>query len=139
MSKIKNHRLFFILIVLAYMTTTAYAQNKNQNSKIENTIKQPKEAVKYKVTFIELGSLRCIPCREMQAVMKAIEEKYGSQVKVVFHDVWTPEGKPFAEKYDIDQIPTQVFLDENGKEFSRHVGYFPEEDLVAVLNKKGVK
>lgn len=139
MSKIKNHRLFFILIVLAYMTTTAYAQNKNQNSKNENTIQQPKEAVKYKVTFIELGSLRCIPCREMQAVMKAIEEKYGSQVKVVFHDVWTPEGKPFAEKYDIDQIPTQVFLDENGKEFSRHVGYFPEEDLVAVLNKKGVK
>jgi thioredoxin 1 len=139
MGQIKIHRLFSILIVLAYMTTTAYAQNKNQNYKNENTIQQPKEAIKYKVTFIELGSLRCIPCREMQAVMKSIEEKYGSQVKVVFHDVWTPEGKPFAEKYDIDQIPTQVFLDENGKEFSRHVGYFPEEDLVAVLNKKGVK
>jgi thioredoxin 1 len=75
----------------------------------------------------------------MQVVMKAIDEKYGSQVRVVFYDVWTPEGKPFGEKYGIDQIPTQVFLDENGKEFSRHVGFFPEEDLVTVLKTKGVK
>jgi thioredoxin 1 len=75
----------------------------------------------------------------MQPVMKSVEEKYAGQVKVVFHDVWTPEGKPFAAKYSIEAIPTQVFLDENGKEFARHVGYFPEEELVKVLNQKGVK
>ena len=45
---------------------------------------QQKNAVKYKVTFIELGSVRCIPCQKMQSVMKSIEEKYGNQVKVVF-------------------------------------------------------
>jgi hypothetical protein len=30
----------------------------------------------------------------MQPVMKSIEEKYGKQVKVVFHDVWTEAGAP---------------------------------------------
>jgi thioredoxin 1 len=60
-------------------------------------------------------------------------------VKVVFHDVWTPEGQPFGITYGIESIPTQVFLDENGKEYSRHVGYFPEEELVKVLKQKGVK
>jgi thioredoxin 1 len=75
----------------------------------------------------------------MQVVMKSIEKKYGSQVKVVFYDVWTPEGKPFGKKYGIDAIPTQVFLDKNGKEFSRHVGFFPEEELIKILNSKGVK
>ena len=95
--------------------------------------------MKYKVTFIELGSVRCIPCQKMQPVMKNIEEKYGKDVKVVFHDVWTPEGKPFAVQYNIKAIPTQVLLDENSKEFFRHEGYFPEEELVKVLNTKGVK
>lgn len=129
MRKIKIHWLLIAFMLFSVMLTEANAQNKTPN----------KEAFKYKVTFIELGSVRCIPCQKMQAVMKSIEQKYGSQVKVVFHDVWTPEGKPFGEKYGIEQIPTQVFLDENGKEFSRHVGFFPEEELVKVLKSKGVK
>jgi thioredoxin 1 len=94
--------------------------------------------IKYKVTFIELGSVRCIPCQKMQPVMKSIEEKYGMQVKVVFHDVWTEGGAPYAKQYNIESIPTQVFLDKDGKEYFRHVGFFPEEELVKVLNQKGV-
>ena len=93
----------------------------------------------YKVTFIELGSVRCIPCQHMQIVMKSIKEKYGKEVNVVFYDVWTPEGRPYGEKYGIGAIPTQLFLDENGKEYFRHEGFFPEEELVEVLKLKGVK
>lgn len=93
---------------------------------------------KIKVTFVELGSVRCIPCKMMQPIMKEIEEKYGDEVKVVFYDVWTEAGRPYAEKYGIRAIPTQVFLDENGKEFFRHVGFFPREELFDVLKKKGV-
>jgi thioredoxin 1 len=98
-----------------------------------------KVSATYKVTFIELGSVRCIPCQKMQTVMKSVKEKFGDQVNVVFYDVWTPEGRPFGQQYGIQAIPTQVFLDENGKEFSRHEGYFPEEELVKVLNEKGVR
>ena len=71
--------------------------------------------------------------------MKAIEEKYGEQVKVIFHDVWTDEGKPYAGKFGIKLIPTQVFLDEKGKEFFRHEGFFPEKEIDKLLNGKGVK
>jgi len=97
------------------------------------------KAGKYKVTFVELGSVRCIPCQQMQPVMKSIEQKYGTQVKVVFHDVWTEAGAPYGKDYKIEAIPTQIFLDENGKEYYRHVGFFPEEELVKVLQQKGVK
>lgn len=90
------------------------------------------------VTFIELGSVRCIPCQKMQPIMRSIEEKYGTQVKVVFHDVWTEEGRPFADQYAIELIPTQVFLDKDGKEFFRHQGFFEETELIKVLETKGV-
>ncbi len=93
----------------------------------------------YKVTFIELGSVRCIPCKKMMPIMEAIESEYADQVKVVFHDVWTDEGKPFAEEYGIKLIPTQIFLDTDGNEYFRHEGFFPKEELVAVLQQKGVE
>ena len=132
-------RFSMALILLAGIMVSNCAQNPKQDKNPKSASELKKNVVKYKVTFIELGSVRCIPCQQMQSVMKSIEEKYADQVKVVFHDVWTPEGKPFGEKYGIEAIPTQVFLDENGKEYFRHLGYFPEEELVKVLKEKGVR
>ncbi len=91
------------------------------------------------VTFVEIGSLNCIPCKMMQPIMKEIEETYKGQVRVVFHDVWTPEGRPFGMQYGIRVIPTQVFLDKEGKEYFRHEGFFPKEEVVRVLKMKGVR
>ena len=90
-------------------------------------------------TFIEIGAAQCIPCKAMQPIMKEVAEKYKGQVKVVFHDVWTPQGKTDAMKYNIRMIPTQVFLDKNGREYYRHEGYFPKEELIKVLKMQGVK
>jgi len=132
-------KLSILLILMGLVTVTSFAQITVQDKMLKPAREQQKNAVKYKVTFIELGSVRCIPCQKMQSVMKSIKGKYANQVNVVFHDVWTPEGQPFAKQYGIESIPTQVFLDENGKEFSRHEGFFPEEELIKVLKTKGVK
>jgi thioredoxin 1 len=93
----------------------------------------------YKVIFYELGSVKCIPCQKMQPVLKSIEEKYGDQVQVVFYDVWTKEGKESSKKFEYDLIPTQIFTDAKGVEFFRHEGFLPEDEVVNVLKKKGVK
>ncbi len=94
---------------------------------------------KPRITFVELGSVKCIPCRQMQPVMKAIEEKYAGQVKVVFHDVWKEDQRHYAEEYRIRVIPTQVFLNEKGEELMRHEGFFPEKDIDVFLQSKGLK
>lgn len=103
----------------------------------QNLTKQ--ETKTTKVTFIELGSIKCIPCKMMQPIIKEIEEEYKGQVKVVFYDVWTSEGRPYAQKYAVRMIPTQVFLDNDGKEYFRHEGFFAKDELVKVLKKQGVK
>jgi thioredoxin 1 len=89
-------------------------------------------------TFVELGSVNCVPCRMMQPVMQDIEREYGDRVKVVFHDVWTKEGEPYGRQYKIQAIPTQVFLDGNGREFYRHMGFFSKEEIAKVLEKRGI-
>ena len=137
--KVILHVQVFIMIL------AATACGHNSNPAVKTNINQvPSECIpiiekKYKVTFIELGSVSFIQCKQMQSVMKSIEAKYGNEVKIEFYDVWTESGKPFGVKYGIESIPTQVFLDETGKEYFRHVGFFPEEDLVKVLEQMGVK
>lgn len=91
------------------------------------------------VTFIELGSVKCIPCKMMQPIMDEIEKEYAGQVNVVFYDVWTEAGKSYAQEYGIRVIPTQIFLNQDGNEYFRHEGYFPKEELVEVLKKQGVE
>lgn len=124
--------LLTIVLVASVIIQGSYAQSKDNKTKAPNTKKA-------KVTFIELGSVNCVPCKMMQPVMKAIKEKYGEQVKVVFYDVWTQEQKKYAQEYRIKLIPTQVFLDENGKEFHRHEGFYPEAEIDKILQDKGLK
>ena len=131
LTKLKGTLLISLLFV-------AFACNSQQKPAVTDKPSEVK-GTNYKVTFVELGSVRCIPCQQMQPVMKSVEQKYGKDVKVVFHDVWTEAGAPYAKQYGIEAIPTQVFLDKDGKEFFRHVGFFPEEELVKVLQQKGVK
>ena len=129
-----------IIIALILIVTLA-ACGKNQNKEQEPQGKVNKElnaaGSNVKITFIELGSVTCIPCKQMQPVMKSIEEKYGGSVKVVFHDVW--KDKAAQKRYNIELIPTQVFLDENGNEFFRHQGFFAENEIVKLFESRGVK
>jgi thioredoxin 1 len=88
------------------------------------------------VTFIELGADRCIPCRQMQPIMKEIAAECAGKVQVIFYDVWkNPEP---GRQYGIQLIPTQVFLDKTGKELFRHTGLFPKNELIEFLKKQGV-
>ena len=100
--------------------------------------KDKSDTLKPMITFVELGSVKCIPCRKMQPVMKAIEDKYDDQIKVIFYDVWKSDQRKYAEEYDIRLIPTQVFLDKDGKEIFRHEGFFPEESIDKFLKEQGL-
>ncbi len=126
----KNKVLVFTILI-AFLTVGIYfvlSKNKKEAS-------VPSE---YKVTFIELGSVKCIPCRKMELVLDKIRKKYPKDVKVIFYDVWTKKGKPYGVQYNIRMIPTQIFLDNKGDEYYRHVGYFPEKEVIKILKTKNV-
>lgn len=142
-------KLIIAFVIMAVSSVSIFAGSRpktvsTNTAKSQETAAPVKDAAaapvsKTKVTFIELGSVKCVPCKMMVPVMEEIEKKYGKEVKVVFHDVWTPAGEPYARQFGIRGIPTQIFLDENGKEFHRHTGFYPLEQILPVLEKAGVK
>jgi thioredoxin len=102
----------------------------------EEIVQDSTKAQKPKITFLELGSLTCIPCQQMEKVLDSVREKYGDQIEVIFHDI--KKEKEIAKKYQVRMMPTQVFLDAEGKEIHRHVGFYPEEQIDEFLKEQGL-
>jgi thioredoxin 1 len=144
-------KIIFVLIIipLYFSLTLSGCNSSKEQPKIQNEIKKAEVEVKDEsindklenkptVTFIELGSVNCVPCRMMVPVIEKIEKEYGEKVKIVFYDVWTTQGQPYGQKYRIRVIPTQVFLDKDGNEFFRNEGFMPFNKIQQVLQKKGL-
>lgn len=137
MLRIKTFSCFALILFLSVSSGYCWFLKKTEVRVSSSTTKKKS---KIKVTFIELGSEKCIPCKRMRPIMKEIEEEYGDKgVKVIFYDVWTEADSPYAGKYAIQGVPTQVFLDRKGKEYFRHVGFFPKEELIKILQMKGIE
>lgn len=124
----KRGILVLLLVVLftSVLVTGCYAESK------------PVKKTKPLVTFVELGSVSCVPCKMMKPVMEEIEKTYGDKIAVIFYDVNKDRQK--SSDYKIRVIPTQVFLDKKGKEFYRHEGFFPTEEIIKLVDKQlGIK
>ncbi len=80
-----------------------------------------------KPTLVELMTPVCPACKEMAKVLAEFEEKHGGSVEVKVIDV--REDANAARLYQVRYVPTLVFLDEEGKELEKKVGYMPLDAL----------
>lgn len=97
----------------------------------------PTAPVPGKVTMVDLGAKKCIPCKMMAPIMAELEKEYKDRAAIVFIDVW--ENPKAGSKYRIRSIPTQIFYDASGKEVLRHEGFYAKAAIIAELTKLGVK
>jgi thioredoxin 1 len=86
-----------------------------------------------KPALYDFGRGMCIPCIEMEKILGSIKGQYGNQIEVRMIMAEKDEG--MFREYKIMLIPTQVFLDASGKEVFRHIGLYPENELVAKLKE----
>jgi thioredoxin 1 len=87
--------------------------------------------------LVDLGAKKCIPCKMMAPILEELKKEYKGKLVVEFVDVW--ENPKAAQEYGINSIPTQVFYDQQGKEFFRHVGFYSKEDILAKFTEHGIE
>jgi len=97
---------------------------------------QARAAEKRLPKLLDLGATSCIPCKMMAPILEEMKKDYASVLDVEFIDVW--KDPPAGKKYGIQQIPTQIFFDAEGKERFRHVGFLGKEDILAKWKELGV-
>lgn len=86
--------------------------------------------------MVDVGKTWCIPCKKMVAVLQEAEKRYKGKAVVEFVDL--EKDPDAADRFKVQMIPTQIFYTAEGKEFERHVGYLPIEDVEKVFTKMGV-
>ncbi len=88
---------------------------------------------KGKPAFYDFGAKYCVPCKEMQKVVAELKPQYGDQVE--FRLIYSDEEMPLFKRYQIVAIPTQVFLNTEGKEVDRHLGALSKEEVLKKLQE----
>ena len=109
---------------------------------------------------IDFGADSCIPCKEMAPVLRDLNTELKGKAIIKFIDVW--KYRDLGEGYPISVIPTQVFIDSNGKPykpndpqtmqmslyssrasgehvFTAHHGGMTKEQLLRALKEMGLK
>lgn len=108
--------------------------------------------------IIDFGADSCVPCKEMEPILKTLNEELAGKAIVLFVDVW--KFNSLAEGFPIEVIPTQIFIDAQGNPympsenesvqyiqytyrdtgelaFTAHQGGITEEQLREVLSEMG--
>lgn len=110
--------------------------------------------------IIDFGADSCIPCKEMAPVLRELNQDLQGKAIIRFVDVW--KYPDLARGYPITVIPTQVFINAEGKPyvpenpnamplkqyklkdtdehvFTTHEGGMTKEQMLAVLKDMGMK
>jgi thioredoxin 1 len=127
---IMKKRLTIFVALIVFLTLSGYSDAGEVNSDLANAKKEGK------AVMLELGSVGCRPCEQMKPVMEKLRTSYKGKMEVIFVDV--RKDRDAARKFGVYVIPTQVFLDKNGKVFHRHFGFYDFEEIVPVLQKEGL-
>ncbi len=85
---------------------------------------------------VEFGGETCIPCVNMQPVLKELRTRLGARARVA--NFWIQSNPDVARRHQIMVMPTQVIFDAKGREIFRHMGYFPKPDFEKTLKEKGL-
>jgi thiol-disulfide isomerase/thioredoxin len=83
----------------------------------------------------DFGSTTCLPCKTMKAILDPMIADYRGKVEVRIVDVY--QEKELTRQFRVSVIPTQIFLDAQGKELRRHMGVYPRDSIEACFKEFG--
>ncbi len=128
----KKLNLVIILVILAVpalMYHFAKAPSENNASIAIAGINKP--------VLLQFSSLMCHDCKKLEKEIQPLKIKY--QDKVVFRKInvsnRTAEVNQLIKKYNVNVVPTLVFIDKNGTTIKITEGYLPKIKLETYLDR----
>lgn len=89
-------------------------------------------AVSAKPKVIDLYATWCGPCKMIAPILEELEKEYAG--KVVFEKVDIDENRAIAEQYQVEAIPTLIFMKPDGT-YEKKVGFMEKDAIKAEIAK----
>ena len=91
---------------------------------------------KNKPVIMEFMSSSCSSCEKFRPVMDEVEKAYSKKIRIIVHDINTPDGAQQGTIYKIKRLPTIIFLDRNGNEYFRSGSNLTFSMIEAIIRTK---
>ncbi|MDO9577567.1 MAG: thioredoxin domain-containing protein [Candidatus Cloacimonadales bacterium] len=88
-------------------------------------------------TVLDLGSSTCVPCKMMMPIFEELETELKGKANILLLQL--ADYRDIANEYQVRVIPTQIFFDQNGKQYWQHEGFFSKEDIMSKLKETGAE
>lgn len=146
----KKLKVFIVILLVIAVAVVIAVKQSNKTVRLSEVNQQKKgandsntviiqtqqpETPKKLPQLVDLGADKCIPCKMMAPILEELRAEYENNFEVIFIDVWKEPQQ--GHKYNIELIPTQIFIDATGKELFRHEGFFAKEDILAKWKELG--
>lgn len=148
MKKYLKSTLTPILVMLAFMTVSCggnssdnhsdassnenAAVKENRDAKAAESAEGKKPVISGKPSVLDFYATWCGPCKQIAPLFNMLKGEYGEKINFISIDV--DQDVETAAKYNIEAMPTFVFLDADGNEVDRIVGA-DREMLSAMVDK----
>lgn len=117
---------------LLFLSFLAFAQGiKFDENNFDNLLKKAKK--ENKLIFVDAYTTWCGPCKLMAKnifPLQAVGEYYNSHFVNAKIDMEKGEGITIAKKYNVKAFPTYLFINGDGEEVHRTLGYVEEKDFI---------
>jgi thioredoxin-related protein len=100
---------------------------------VDSLFNYTKNGKDFHYTLLEFKSNSCSICKRMESELEKIRRVSNPNVNVVALNIMNQNSQNVMKYFGISAVPTQLLLDENGKEFFRNYGFIPAEELLTQI------
>ena len=134
----KNHyKLVLLLVIFLFIGIKAASADEIAFEKGSFTEVLQKAKTQNKIVMIDFVTDWCIWCKHLD--MRVYNNKevvdYATEHQINWKTDAEKEGKDLAKKYNVTGFPTLVFIDAEGKEIDKIVGFYPAPDFLEMMKK----
>ena len=120
-------KIIFAILSLVVLVACSNKQTEANESTLDSTAIETAEVAANLPTVLDFSATWCPPCQQFKPIFEEAKEKYNGRVEMKTIDV--DQNRELAQKYNISSIPAIIFLDAEGKEVNRKVGFMDKESL----------
>lgn len=120
-------KIVFAILSLVVFVACSNKQTEATESTLDSTTIETAEVAANLPTVLDFSATWCPPCQQFKPIFEEAKEKYNGRVEMKTIDV--DQNRELAQKYNISSIPAIIFLDAEGKEVNRKVGFMDKESL----------
>ena len=125
-----------MLMLVSCGTATSDKTNKSDTLTNVESVSDVKVTVTVTVTglpvIMDFSATWCPPCQQFKPIFEEAKDRYSGQIE--FKTIDVDAEKELAQQFNITSIPAIVFIDAEGNEINRIIGFTDKDSFDKAIN-----